>query len=99
MTTTLARKATAEAMGTGLLVAVIVGSGVFAQRLSPGDIQPNDGYRATTTFGATRRLFPDRGGWRAPPLAAPGCGQALRETDALDPKVANRVDSLRASWL
>ena len=38
MTTTLARKATAEAMGTGLLVAVIVGSGVFAQRLSPDDI-------------------------------------------------------------
>jgi len=33
----LARKATAEAIGTGLLVAVVVGSGIFAQRLSPGD--------------------------------------------------------------
>ncbi len=35
---TLARKATAEAAGTALLVAVVVGSGIFAARLSPGDI-------------------------------------------------------------
>jgi glycerol uptake facilitator-like aquaporin len=34
----LARQATAEAVGTGLLVAVVVGSGIFAQRLSPGDL-------------------------------------------------------------
>jgi arsenate reductase len=34
----LARKATAEAVGTALLVAVVVGSGIFAQRLSPGDV-------------------------------------------------------------
>jgi arsenate reductase len=33
----LARWATAEAVGTGLLVAVVVGSGIFAQRLSPDD--------------------------------------------------------------
>ena len=33
----LARRATAEAVGTGLLVAVVVGSGIFAQRLSPHD--------------------------------------------------------------
>ena len=33
----LARQATAEAVGTALLVAVVVGSGIFAQRLSPGD--------------------------------------------------------------
>jgi arsenate reductase len=33
----LARKATAEAVGTAFLVAVVVGSGIFAQRLSPGD--------------------------------------------------------------
>jgi arsenate reductase len=37
MTTTLGRRATAEAAGTGLLVAVVVGSGIFAQRLSPND--------------------------------------------------------------
>jgi len=36
-TTTLARRATAEAIGAALLVAVVVGSGIFAQRLSPGD--------------------------------------------------------------
>jgi len=33
----LARKATAEAVGTALLVAIVVGSGIFAQRLSPAD--------------------------------------------------------------
>jgi arsenate reductase len=34
----LARRATAEAVGTAMLVAVVVGSGIFAQRLSPGDV-------------------------------------------------------------
>ncbi len=34
----LARRATAEAVGTGFLVAVVVGSGIFAQRLSPNDM-------------------------------------------------------------
>lgn len=34
----LARRATAEAVGTGMLVAVVVGSGIFAQRLSPDDV-------------------------------------------------------------
>jgi arsenate reductase len=34
----LARKATAEAVGTALLVAIVVGSGIYAQRLSPDDI-------------------------------------------------------------
>ncbi len=33
----LARRATAEAVGTALLVAVVVGSGIAAQRLSPGN--------------------------------------------------------------
>jgi glycerol uptake facilitator-like aquaporin len=34
----LARRLTAEAVGTGLLVAVVVGSGIAAERLSPGDV-------------------------------------------------------------
>jgi glycerol uptake facilitator-like aquaporin len=34
----LARRATAEAVGTGFLVAVVIGSGIFAQRLSPDDV-------------------------------------------------------------
>src|SRR3954466_8059241 len=38
MTPSLGRKATAEAVGTGLLAAVVVGSGIFAQRLSPNDV-------------------------------------------------------------
>ena len=37
MTPTLSRRVTAEAVGTALLVAVVVGSGIFAERLSPGD--------------------------------------------------------------
>jgi glycerol uptake facilitator-like aquaporin len=38
VTATLGRRVTAEAVGTGLLVAVVVGSGIFAQRLSPNDV-------------------------------------------------------------
>jgi glycerol uptake facilitator-like aquaporin/SAM-dependent methyltransferase len=34
----LPRRLTAEAVGTGLLVAVVVGSGIAAQRLSPDDV-------------------------------------------------------------
>ncbi|HEV2636002.1 MAG TPA: MIP/aquaporin family protein [Actinocrinis sp.] len=34
----LPRRALAEALGTGLLVTIVVGSGITAQRLSPGDI-------------------------------------------------------------
>jgi glycerol uptake facilitator-like aquaporin len=37
MATTLGRKVVAEAVGTASLVAVIVGSGIHAQRLSPDD--------------------------------------------------------------
>jgi arsenate reductase len=33
----LARSAVAEGVGTALLVAIVVGSGIFAERLSPGD--------------------------------------------------------------
>jgi glycerol uptake facilitator-like aquaporin len=34
----LARRVTAEAVGSAFLVAVVVGSGIFAQRLSPGEV-------------------------------------------------------------
>jgi arsenate reductase len=34
----LARRASAEAVGTALLVAIVVGSGIAAQRFSPGDV-------------------------------------------------------------
>jgi len=34
----LARKGTSEAVGTALLVAIVVGSGIYAQRLSPNDV-------------------------------------------------------------
>jgi arsenate reductase len=34
----IARRATAEAVGSALLVAIVVGSGIYAQRLSPSDV-------------------------------------------------------------
>ena len=34
----MARRLTAELVGTALLVTVVVGSGIAAQRLSPGDV-------------------------------------------------------------
>src|SRR5688572_11521138 len=34
----LGRQVTAEAVGTGLLVAIVIGSGIFAERLSPDDV-------------------------------------------------------------
>jgi glycerol uptake facilitator-like aquaporin len=34
----LSRRATAEAVGTAFLVAIVVGSGIAAQRLSPGEV-------------------------------------------------------------
>jgi glycerol uptake facilitator-like aquaporin len=37
MKTTLARRATVEALGTGFLLAVVVGSGIMAERLSGGN--------------------------------------------------------------
>ncbi len=37
-TPTLWRRALAEALGTGLLVAIVVGSGIAAQSLSPDDV-------------------------------------------------------------
>ena len=38
MSVQLARRAFAEFLGTGLLVAVVVGSGIMAARLSPNDV-------------------------------------------------------------
>ncbi len=38
MTHDVARRATAELVGTALLAAIVVGSGIFAERLSPDDI-------------------------------------------------------------
>ncbi|MGH3615083.1 MAG: aquaporin [Pseudonocardia sp.] len=38
MTASLARRLLAEGVGTALLVAVVVGSGIAAQKLSPGDV-------------------------------------------------------------
>ena len=38
MTSPLTRRITAEAVGTGFLVAAVIGSGIAAQRLSPEDV-------------------------------------------------------------
>jgi arsenate reductase len=53
----LGRRATAEAVGTGLLVAVVVGSGIFAQRLSPDDIGLQLLENSTATAGGLIALI------------------------------------------
>ena len=57
MTATLGRRVTAEAVGTGLLVAIVVGSGIFAQRLSPGDIGLQLLENSTATAGGLVALI------------------------------------------
>lgn len=51
---TLGRRLVAEGLGTGLLVTVVVGSGIAAQRLSPGDVGLQLLENSTSTaFGLT----------------------------------------------
>jgi glycerol uptake facilitator-like aquaporin len=54
---TLARKATAEALGTAFLVAVVVGSGIAAQRLSPGNVGLQLLENSTATAGGLVALI------------------------------------------
>ena len=53
----LARKLTAEALGTGLLVAAIIGSGIAAERLSPNNIGLQLLENSTATAGALIALI------------------------------------------
>jgi len=53
----LARKVTAEAFGTGLLVAAVVGSGIAAQRLSPNNTGLQLLENSTATAGALVALI------------------------------------------
>ena len=53
----LARKAVAEALGTGLLVAAVVGSGIAAQRLSPNNVGLQLLENSTATAGALVALI------------------------------------------
>ncbi|MFN8026511.1 MAG: MIP/aquaporin family protein [Acidimicrobiia bacterium] len=48
----LARRLAAEALGTGLLIVAVIGSGIMAQRLSPGDIGLQLFENAFATAGA-----------------------------------------------
>jgi arsenate reductase len=57
VTATLGRKVTAEAVGTGLLVAVVVGSGIMAQRLSPDDVGLQLLANSTATAGGLVALI------------------------------------------
>lgn len=50
MTAPLTRKLVAEFLGTGLLVIVVVGSGIAAQRLSPDDVGLQLLENSTATF-------------------------------------------------
>jgi glycerol uptake facilitator-like aquaporin len=53
----LARKLTAEALGTGLLVAAVIGSGIAAQRLSPNNSGLQLLENSTATAGALVALI------------------------------------------
>jgi arsenate reductase len=53
----LTRKAVAEGLGTGLLVAAVVGSGIAAQRLSPGNTGLQLLENSTATAGALVALI------------------------------------------
>jgi glycerol uptake facilitator-like aquaporin len=53
----LARKLTAEALGTGLLVAAVIGSGIAAQRLSPNNTGLQLLENSTATAGALVALI------------------------------------------
>jgi glycerol uptake facilitator-like aquaporin len=53
----LARKLTAEGLGTGLLVAAVIGSGIAAQRLSPNNIGLQLLENSTATAGALVALI------------------------------------------
>ena len=57
MTATLGRRVVAEAVGTGLLVAVVVGSGIAAQRLSPDDVGLQLLENSTATAGGLVALI------------------------------------------
>ena len=57
MSRELARKLTAEAFGTGLLVAAVIGSGIAAQRLSPNDTGLQLLENSTATAGALVALI------------------------------------------
>src|SRR6516162_3092045 len=48
----LARRLTAEALGTGLLIVAVIGSGIMASRLSPADIGLQLLENAAATAGA-----------------------------------------------
>jgi len=53
----LGRRLLAEALGTGLLVMAVIGSGVMASRLSPGDVGLQLLENATATAGALIALI------------------------------------------
>src|SRR5688572_32976137 len=57
MTATLPQRVVAEATGTALLVAVVVGSGIAAERLSPGDVGLQLLENSTATAGALVALI------------------------------------------
>lgn len=57
MSSILARKLTAEAVGTGLLVAIVVGSAIMATRLSPGDTGLQLLVNSTATAGGLVALI------------------------------------------
>jgi arsenate reductase len=88
----LARRAAAEGLGTGLLVMAVVGSGIAAQRLSPGDtglaLLENAFATAGALFALILLLAPVSGAHLNPCVTLVDCvigGRPMREAAAYIP--------------
>src|SRR5215210_5480545 len=86
---TLSRRLTAELLGTALLVAIVVGSGIAAQQLSPGDVGLQLLQNSTATvlgltvlilvFGPVARTWQPRLRGPSPEVCSPTpCSKSVR---------------------
>lgn len=86
---TIGARALAEGLGTGLLVAVVVGSGIAAQRLSPGDVGLQLLENSTATVLALAALILTFG---------PVSGAHLNPAVTLAELATGKIDRASAAW-
>jgi glycerol uptake facilitator-like aquaporin len=85
----LIRRVSAEAVGTALLVAIVVGSGIAAQRLSPGDVGLQLLENSLATGAGLTALILALG---------PVSGAHFNPVVTLADRVYRRIDSGTACW-
>ena len=78
----LARRLLAEALGTGLLVMAVVGSGIMASRLSPDDVGLQLLENAAATAGALRRAHLDARCASRAPTSTPSSRSSIEPSAA-----------------